>query len=650
MNNLQEKVIRRIVDAYDFITTDELSEMTGFSVSSIKHSLNNIREEIELNGAKLLTVPRKGLSLVATDEQRENLVIKMDEYAHKSPESFFYRRNYILDTLFYYPSNYTIQLFADELCVSRKIVQKDLDNIEEELKRFDIELIKVRNQGVQLKGEEFDLRQAIVSVENQKYWKHDYIDKLPEELDYRISKRAFTFFMNRYSEAHILLVQNSLQKAEEYLGIHFVDISFCRLTEYLLIALQRIQTKNIIKDSNGRKLDLIKPEYVEAAKIAFDNSTESASYMKYEYEFFAAKLMVAKSCERVEPFNSEQYEDIVSEYLEIVTTVIQKKQPLENQELIDKVCSFIERIVIRQELKIKEWDDLHIDVQEQLKNIYSVCMGYIFYIENYLGFVLTQDEIAWIALLINNQILDFDRKVTAVLVHATDEFSARYQEVKIEKEVCGLDIKRTIHIKDYHYEDVEEEVLISTVPLKRTCKKAIEVTKHISQNDINLISSFIDRYEKSAKLQEALRTTREAFSQTLIQTDITIQSEKEAIDYIVNLLYDAGYVEKNLSEELYRREQERPTTIGSGIAILHTYKEYVKESGVGMLRLKYPVNWNNGEKVKLLFLIAINYDSSEEILRFFQYFYEVIGDEDTVKKLLEAKNETEIYKILMTKM
>ena len=42
MNNLQEKVIRRMIDTYGFFTTDELSEMTGVSVSSIKHSLSDI--------------------------------------------------------------------------------------------------------------------------------------------------------------------------------------------------------------------------------------------------------------------------------------------------------------------------------------------------------------------------------------------------------------------------------------------------------------------------------------------------------------------------------------------------------------------------------------------------------------------------------
>ena len=41
MNNLQEKVIRAMVDMYGFYSIEELSEMTEISISSIKRSLKD---------------------------------------------------------------------------------------------------------------------------------------------------------------------------------------------------------------------------------------------------------------------------------------------------------------------------------------------------------------------------------------------------------------------------------------------------------------------------------------------------------------------------------------------------------------------------------------------------------------------------------
>ena len=228
MNNLQEKVIRAMVEMYGFYSIEELSEMTEISVSSIKHSLNEIAGQIEEYGAKLLRVPRKGICMVATDQERESIVEQLDSYANSNPESFFYRKNYILDILFHFPADYTIQLFSEELCISRKIVQKDLDEIRKYLDKFHLKLIKRKNKGIKIYGHEFDFRQAIVDIRNKKYWKHAYIDKLPKDLDYRISKRAFTFFSDYYSEENIMKVQEYLPGVNRnwalYLLIsHFAD-------------------------------------------------------------------------------------------------------------------------------------------------------------------------------------------------------------------------------------------------------------------------------------------------------------------------------------------------------------------------------------------------------------------------------------------
>lgn len=74
MNNLQEKVIRAMVDMYGFYSIEELSEMTEISISSIKRSLKDITKFIEDYDGKLLRVPKKGICMVVTDQQRENIL------------------------------------------------------------------------------------------------------------------------------------------------------------------------------------------------------------------------------------------------------------------------------------------------------------------------------------------------------------------------------------------------------------------------------------------------------------------------------------------------------------------------------------------------------------------------------------------------
>lgn len=91
MNNLQEKVIRAMVDMYGFYSIEELSEMTEISISSIKRSLKDITKFIEDYDGKLLRVPKKGICMVVTDQQRENILEALDSYANGNPESFYYK-------------------------------------------------------------------------------------------------------------------------------------------------------------------------------------------------------------------------------------------------------------------------------------------------------------------------------------------------------------------------------------------------------------------------------------------------------------------------------------------------------------------------------------------------------------------------------
>ena len=72
---------------------------------------------------------------------------------------FFFRRN----------SNYTIQIFADDLGVNRTVISRDLELIRDFLSYFDLHLLVIKNPGVTLHGDELNKRQAIIFINNQAY-------------------------------------------------------------------------------------------------------------------------------------------------------------------------------------------------------------------------------------------------------------------------------------------------------------------------------------------------------------------------------------------------------------------------------------------------------------------------------------------------
>lgn len=647
MNNLQEKVIRAMVEMYGFYSIEELSEMTEISVSSIKHSLNEIAGQIEEYGAKLLRVPRKGICMVATDQERESIVEQLDSYANSNPESFFYRKNYILDILFHFPADYTIQLFSEELCISRKIVQKDLDEIRKYLDKFHLKLIKRKNKGIKIYGHEFDFRQAIVDIRNKKYWKHAYIDKLPKDLDYRISKRAFTFFSDYYSEENIMKVQEYLARSEQELGVVFVDISFCRLTEYLLLSQSRIKEGKKITNTADRKMTRLDEAYQKAAKRILDQMFPDEEDMELEYQFLAAKIFVAKTCEADHQIMDDEWLELAEDYVFIVLQAMQKENTLHQKELEEQIAAFLRKVKIKHDYMLVEWDDLHKDIQQQLHSIYAVSLAYAIRLEEELGFVLTQDEIAWMTLLIHQAAIMGGSNKQGIFVTATDPYTSQYEAMKIENAAENLEIVKIVHFHEYDPEKSKGKLVISTVPLKQKKDNEIEITKHVSQLDLNKISSYIAEYEKKKQNQKVMDTVRKTFREELIVTDVAVFTKREAIQEASNLLIRQGCLTEDVTDKVFDLEEKRPTTIGSQIAMVHVYKESVKESGIAILRMKYPIRWSETSKVKLVFFLAINYEESKEILLLFKSLYSLIDNEEIMEEILEAEGSEKIYEILM---
>lgn len=570
MNNLQEKVIRAMVDMYGFYSIEELSEMTEISISSIKRSLKDITKFIEDYDGKLLRVPKKGICMVVTDQQRENILEALDSYANGNPESFYYRKNYILDILFNYPANYTVQLFSEELCVSRKMIEKDLKMIEE-----------------------------------------------------------------------------YLADSEAELGVVLVDISFCRLTEYLLLTKRRMEEGNKIRDKADRTMTKLDDIYVETAKKILDRMFPHEDEMELEYQFLAAKFAVAKTCEVEAEIQDDYLMNIAEDYIYTVFMAMEKESTYHYRELEKQIATFLKKISIRHDYMLVEWDDLHKDVQQQIQSSYAVCLTYSFHLEEKLGFVLTQDEIAWLALLIHQASMETGSEKQGIFVMATDPYSAKYEAMKIENEISNLEIMKIVHIHDFKPELTKGKLVISTVPLKEKRNNVIEITKHVTQLDINKIISQMDEYAQEMKNEQVIETVKKAFQKELIVIDAQATTKKETIAQVSKLLLEQGCLSEDVTEKVFELEERRPTTIGSQIAMAHVYKDSVKKSGIAVMRMKYPVKWSRSSKVKLVFFLAINMEESNEILKLFKYLYALIDNKEDIQKILEANSSGEIYELLM---
>ena len=126
------QITKELLEVYDSITTKELADRIGISMSSVRHRMSEVKDIFGKYGITVINVPKKGVKIEATSIERENMYNYIQELAYSTPETKEHRKDYILKTLFEYSNNYTVQLFAEDLFVSKKIISEDF----KEVKKF----------------------------------------------------------------------------------------------------------------------------------------------------------------------------------------------------------------------------------------------------------------------------------------------------------------------------------------------------------------------------------------------------------------------------------------------------------------------------------------------------------------------------------
>ena len=124
---------------------------------------------------------------------------------------------------------------------------------------------------------------------------------------------------------------------------------------------------------------------------------------------------------------------------------------------------------------------------------------------------------------------------------------------------------------------------------------------------------------------------------------LSAQSKNEALEKLVQILYEGGYLEDKdaFLADVLQREEISTTGIGNGIAIPHGKSSAVKETTVAIGRLTSSLEWESvdDKPVELIVLLAVNdADKTGIHVKLLSEMARKLASEQNCKKLLDAKD------------
>ncbi|MBP9479707.1 MAG: helix-turn-helix domain-containing protein, partial [Sebaldella sp.] len=140
-----------------------ISEFFNVSERSIRYDIKEINEEFFQNdGNNILEIYEKKL---ISNIKREDLIalIKLilpQKYMFTSEE----RTEILLLEILLFREKFTLQELSDELLISKATLRKDIRDINDNIKEYNVSLLVNNNQGYKLVGQESDIRKLMINM------------------------------------------------------------------------------------------------------------------------------------------------------------------------------------------------------------------------------------------------------------------------------------------------------------------------------------------------------------------------------------------------------------------------------------------------------------------------------------------------------
>lgn len=652
MTTREQKILELLYRSPRALTTAELANSLHISTRTIKSDIPKIKEALKATGCEIHTQAGKGL-WISYDENGRNFLDSM--LLHGNPSESYapeVRKFYIALQLFDSDGYVSMESISNSLYVSQSTIVKDLNQMEEFFERQGLKLEKKVKYGVRILGEEKQIRIAKANV----------IQSIIACQGNNTSNKLQPFF-DGIDLTHINTI---LQESEEHFGYVLSDTSYSEMITHLAIIIKRLSRgKNCTISPDQLAQYQNRDEYQISEYIGRKlQEMFHVTLTDGDITYICMNLSAAKLLRDIQ-MTSHDFSVLdtggVPQTLEIWNRIIGQVSEMYGENLLDDT-TFKTALFVHLNGMFKRLAN-NIYLENPMKEMIKKELIYELEVATYMAGLLqmeyqvklNEDDICDIALYIGASL---ERKRAQrrlkpsriILACGTGMGTSHFVEAKLKTYFPDMIILKVVpasHMtKTLAQTQERPDFIISTVPLTLENINVIHVTPLLNENDIQKIKSAIHTPEKIQEFKPALypnlfRLMDDRIS--ILKCDC--RSKEEAIEFLGGRLYREGYVDDDFIHSVFVRENLSPTAIGNTFAIPHAFGGHVKKQGIGLMTLKHPIPWGNGEKVQIIMMLSIDTKLNDQFKSIFTDLANLTKNMDAVSRLLKAEKFSDILKI-----
>lgn len=263
-------ILDELINRSEEVTIKELSEIIAVSPRTIHRDLNTIERLLRTYNLEFIRKTGVGIQIVGGEPNKEILKQKLNAFSSRE-YTLDERQTMILCTL--YESSGPVKLFAlaNELGVAIATISSDLLKLEEQLKPFQLLIVKKRGYGIEISGSEKARRRAMSFVIAKTLKEDEWFSFIKERIQKKSENQSNSIserLLHLVDREKLLIIEDVMQELNRVLPFSITDNAYAGLIVHLTLAMERIKLgENIQMDTVYLKQLAMEPEYHIAQKI-----------------------------------------------------------------------------------------------------------------------------------------------------------------------------------------------------------------------------------------------------------------------------------------------------------------------------------------------------------------------------------------------
>ncbi|GGI43085.1 BglG family transcription antiterminator [Mammaliicoccus stepanovicii] len=616
MLNRHVKLIRLILkNEHHYLNADEIASYLNVSNRTVRNDIKYINSEVY--SELIVSVKGKGYQLNKTRYTKQALEQLLDKQMINEDNNLIKLAYQLLMS----KQSVTLNHIAEQFMLSKNEINDYIRRIQEWCDTYDVTLKIVKKKGITVSGNEMNIRNAILHLNQLTH--HDVSIE--------------DFIISEIPKAHREVMVHSITMHLNHHGIQTSQIRIQQLLVHLIIIYKRQHESNeswvINQEAHGIAKSIIQDIN---QKLKYHLNEETSRLFSFFISYYFEKYELG--------FNQifiQSYIDRLIYQMNIKVNVDFTQDKL----LRENIYSHFSRTYLRITKNIYINNPLTEDIKRQYPFMFNALYESVEYLELDAKINLNEDEIAFLALHFQSSLdRNMQQKVNIVITCYYGLGISSLLEAKIKNLNDNITIVDTLNIEEVpNYTFSNIDILITTHDIDDSYipkdVHIIKVTPLFSDEDKSKIKSTLKQIQNPIIKNDALSsvevTVQSDFDKSLKMIDIFKES-KNTLDKQHAITHD--YIETALE-----REKFSSTYIGNLIAIPHGNPEYVLKSNVMIYKLNHSISWKQYE-VKLVFFLAIAKDDASIMKNIIHNIAQLT--EQDVHHLIKLDDETFKQKII----